>query len=64
MARKRAKKSPKAKASRKHLIVWVRLPAGSSVTAKGPRSPQLTAFLKKAGLNPSARCYGGDTCIA
>jgi hypothetical protein len=57
-----AKKTRK-KASQ-NLIMWVRLPKGLKVTASGPKSAQLGKILKKSGLNPSARCYGGSTCIA
>lgn len=57
-------KKGRTKAGTQSMIVWVRLPKGIKVTASGPKNAQLAKILKKAGLNPSARCYGGSTCIA
>ena len=61
MAKKRAAK--KRKAGAQTLIRFVRMPKGTKVTVTGPRSAQLARILKDAGLNPAARCFGGDTCI-
>jgi hypothetical protein len=59
-----AKKTRKKATANQNMIMWVRLPKGIKVTASGPKNAQLSKILKKAGLNPSARCYGGSTCIA
>ena len=61
MAQKAVKKAANKS---QNMIMWVRLPKGTKVTATGPKNAQLEKIMKKAGLNPSARCYGGSTCIA
>lgn len=38
-------------------------PGEPPATIESPRSPELRKVLEKAGLNPEAACYGGDTCI-
>jgi hypothetical protein len=61
-ARKKTKKRATATGTR-NMLVWVRLPKGATIELKGVRSAELTKVLEKAGLNPDARCFGGDTCI-
>jgi len=61
MAKKTAAK--KRKATSQTLIRFVRMPKGTRITVTGPRNAQLARILKNAGLNPAARCFGGDTCI-
>jgi hypothetical protein len=56
-----AKASDSAKAA--SLITWRKLPKGVQISAHGPKSAELDRLMKKAGLNPRAECYGGDTCI-
>jgi len=46
-----------------NLITWRKLPKGVQISAQGPKSAQLDRLMKKAGLNPRADCFGGDTCI-
>jgi hypothetical protein len=64
MGKKKKALSPATKKEQKSMITWIRLPKGVEIEARGPKSPELEKILKDAGLNPEARCFGGDTCIA
>jgi hypothetical protein len=58
-----AKARKRKKAASPNMIVWVRLPKGLKVTARGPQNARLARLLKKGDIVPRAGCFGGDTCI-
>jgi hypothetical protein len=36
----------------------------AGIVIQGPKELDLNKLMEKAGLQPRAECYGGDTCIA